>query len=143
MSEAEAESDDAALRHGYQAEQLLMQAIREGTRRMRSSRKHGMDAFPAWNLPTGETRGSSGCFSALLRRSEAAPHRRRGPHQRIPFESVTMPGCAHLLHDHSRAIETLTVRVRQQLEKPRGFGHVERCRDYVRKHCLEKICPRM
>ena len=54
-----------------------------------------------------------------------------------------MPGCAHLLHDHSRAIETLTVRVRQQLEKPRGFGHMERCRDYVCKHCLEKICPRM
>ena len=46
---------------------------------------------------------------------------------------------AYLLHYRNRAIEELTARVKQKLEKPRTSSHVERARDYVRKHYREKI----
>jgi YesN/AraC family two-component response regulator len=46
---------------------------------------------------------------------------------------------AHLLHYRNRAIEDLSIRVKQKLEKPRTSSHVERTKDYVRKHYREKI----
>ena len=39
----------------------------------------------------------------------------------------------------NRAIEELAGRVAEKLNKPRGFGYVERCRDYIQKHYREKI----
>lgn len=46
---------------------------------------------------------------------------------------------AHMLHYRNRAIEELAGRVREGLNKPRGSGYVERCRDYIRKHYKDKI----
>ena len=46
---------------------------------------------------------------------------------------------AHMLHHRNRALEELTVRVAEKLNKPRTSGYVEQCRDYIRKHYREKI----
>ena len=44
-----------------------------------------------------------------------------------------------MLHYRNRAIEELAGRVAEKLNKPRGSGYVERCRDYIQKHYREKI----
>ena len=46
---------------------------------------------------------------------------------------------AHMLHYRNRALEELAGRVSEKLNKPRGSGYVERCRDYIQKHYREKI----
>ena len=46
---------------------------------------------------------------------------------------------AHLLHYRNRAIEELTLRVKEKLEHAHSSSHVERCKDYVRKHYREKL----
>ena len=46
---------------------------------------------------------------------------------------------AHMFHYRNRAIEELSGRVAERMNKPRGSNYVERCKDYVRKHYREKI----
>jgi len=44
-----------------------------------------------------------------------------------------------MLHYRNRAVEELAGHVAEKLNKPRGSGYVERCRDYIQKHYREKI----
>ena len=141
----EAENDDIAFRHSYYEERLLMQAIREGRTEDAIRLAENMDRdtgrlsaveFAHWrNLAII---GISLCTRAAIEGGISPEEGYRLSGYYIQKCDTTQDP-AHLLHYRNRAIEELTVRVRQHLEKPRGSGHVERCKDYVRKHYREKI----
>ena len=141
----EAENDDDAFRHSYYEEQLLMQAIREGRTEDAIRLAEGMDRDSGRlsHVETAHWRNLAIIGISLCTR--AAIEGGLPPEEGYRLSGYYIQKCdsaqdpAHLLHYRNRTIEELTVRVRQHLEKPRGSGHVERCKDYVRKHYREKI----
>ena len=105
----EAENDDIAFRHSYYEERLLMQAIREGRTEDAIRLAENMDR-------------DTGRLSAV----EFAHWRN------LAIIGISL--CTRA------AIEGgISPEEGYRLEKPRGSGHVERCKDYVRKHYREKI----
>ena len=141
----EAENDDIAFRHSYYEERLLMQAIREGRTEdaIRLAENMDRDTGRLSAAEYGHWRNLAIIGISLCTR--AAIEGGISPEEGYRLSGYYIQKCdttqdpAHLLHYRNRAIEELTVRVRQHLEKPRGSGHVERCKDYVRKHYREKI----
>ena len=141
----EAENDDIAFRHSYYEERLLMQAIREGRAEdaIRLAENMDRDTGRLSAAEYGHWRNLAIIGISLCTR--AAIEGGISPEEGYRLSGYYIQKCdttqdpAHLLHYRNMAIEELTVRVRQHLEKPRGSGHVERCKDYVRKHYREKI----
>ena len=143
--EEEAQNDDEAFRHGYYEEKLLMQAIREGRTKdaIRLAENMDRDTGRLSNVEFAHWRNLAIIGISLCTR--AAIESGLSPEEGYRLSGYYIQKCdttqdpAHLLHYRNRAIEELTVRVKKILEKPRGSGHVERCKDYVRKHYREKI----
>ena len=141
----EEENDDAAYRHGYHEEQLLMQAIREGRTEdaIRLAENMDRDSGRLANQESGHWKNLAIIGISLCAR--AAIEGGISPEEGYRLSGYYIQKCdssqdpAHLLHYRNRAIEELTVRVKQKLEKPRTSSHVERAKDYVRKHYREKI----
>ena len=141
----EAENDDIAFRHSYYEERLLMQAIREGRAEdaIRLAENMDRDTGRLSAAEYGHWRNLAIIGISLCTR--AAIEGGVSPEEGYRLSGYYIQKCdsaqdpAHLLHYRNRAIEELTVRVKQKLEKPRTSSHVERAKDYVRKHYREKI----
>jgi len=141
----EAENDDASYRHSYHEEQLLMQAIREGRTEdaIRLAESMDRDSGRLSRAEISHWRNLAIIGISLCAR--AAIDGGISPEEGYRLSGYYIQKCdssqdpAHLLHYRNRAIEELTVRVKQKLEKPRTSSHVERAKDYVRKHYREKI----
>lgn len=141
----EAENDDAAFRHSYYEETLLMQAIREGRTEdaIRLAESMDRDSGRLSQAEIAHWRNLAIIGISLCTR--AAIEGGISPEEGYRLSGYYIQKCdsaqdpAHLLHYRNRAIEELTVRVKQKLEKPRTSSHVERAKDYVRKHYREKI----
>ena len=141
----EAENDDASYRHGYHEEQLLMQAIREGRTEdaIRIAENMDRDTGRLSNTEFSHWRNLSVIGIALCAR--AAIEAGIPPEESYRLSGYYIQKCdnaqdpAYMLHYRNRAIEELTARVKQKMERPRTSSHVERARDYVRKHYREKI----
>ncbi len=141
----EAENDDAAFRHSYFEERLLMQAIREGRTEdaIRLAENMDRDSGRLSRVEFSHWRNLAIIGISLCTR--AAIEGGISPEEGYRLSGYYIQKCdstqdpAHLLHYRNRAIEELTVRVKQKLEKPRTSSHVERAKDYVRKHYREKI----
>ena len=141
----EEENDDEAIRHGYREEQMLMQAIREG---------RAADAVRLAESMDDDRGRLSGDYLRHRRNlaiigialcARAAIEGGVSPQTAYRLSGYYINKCdaardpAHMLHHRNRAIEELTGRVAERLNRPRTSGYVERCRDYVRKHYREKI----
>lgn len=141
----EAENDDNSYRHGYHEEQLLMQAVREGRTAdaIRMAEAMDRDSGRLSNTEFAHWRNIAIIGIALC--SRAAIEGGLRPEEGYRLSGYYIQKCdntqdpAHLLHYRNRAIEELTARVKQKLEKPHSSSHVERARDYVRKHYRKKI----
>ena len=141
----EEENDEFAFRHSYRDEQLLMQAIREGRVQDAVHLAERMDS-DAGRLSREEVRhrrnlaivGIAICARAAIEGGIA-------PESAYRISGYYISKCddaqdpAHMLHYRNRAIEELTGRVAEKLQKPRSSSYVDKCRDYVRKHYREKI----
>ena len=141
----EEENDDDAVRHGYREEQMLMQAIREG---------RAADAVRLAESMDDDSGRLSGDYLRHRRNlaiigvalcARAAIDGGVSPETAYRISGYYINKCdaaqdpAHMLHHRNRAIEELAGRVAEKLNRPRGSGYVERCKDYVRKHYREKI----
>lgn len=141
----EAENDDASYRHGYHEEQLLMQAIREGRTEDAIRLAESMDRDSGRLSRTEVSHWRNLAIIGISLCARAAIDGGISPEEGYRLSGYYIQKCdsaqdpAHLLHYRNRAIEELTVRVKQKLEKPRTSSHVERAKDYVRKHYREKI----
>jgi len=141
----EAENDDASYRHGYHEEQLLMQAIREGRTEDAIRLAESMDRDSGRLSRTELSHRRNLAIIGISLCARAAIEGGISPEEGYRLSGYYIQKCdssqdpAHLLHYRNRAIEELTVRVKQKLEKPRTSSHVERAKDYVRKHYREKI----
>lgn len=141
----EAENDDASYRHGYHEEQLLMQAIREGRTEDAIRLAESMDRDSGHLSRTEVSHWRNLAIIGISLCTRAAIDGGISPEEGYRLSGYYIQKCdsaqdpAHLLHYRNRAIEELTVRVKQKLEKPRTSRHVERAKDYVRKHYREKI----
>ena len=141
----EAENDDASYRHGYHEEQLLMQAIREGRTEDAIRLAESMDRDSGRLSRTEVSHRRNLAIIGISLCARAAIDGGLSPEEGYRLSGYYIQKCdsaqdpAHLLHYRNRAIEELTVRVKQKLEKPRTSSHVERAKDYVRKHYREKI----
>ena len=141
----EAENDDASYRHSYHEEQLLMQAIREGRTEDAIRLAESMDRDSGRLSRTEVSHRRNLAIIGISLCARAAIDGGISPEEGYRLSGYYIQKCdssqdpAHLLHYRNRAIEELTVRVKQRLEKPRTSSHVERAKDYVRKHYREKI----
>ena len=141
----EAENDDEAYRHSYYEEQLLMQAIREGRTEDAIRLTENMDKDSGRLAGAELSHWRNLAIIGISLCTRAAIEGGLSPEEGYRLSGYYIQKCdlshdpAHVLHHRNRAIEELTVRVRSAAEKPRGSGHVERCKDYVRKHYREKI----
>ena len=141
----EAENDDASYRHSYHEEQLLMQAIREGRTEDAIRLAESMDRDSGRLSRTEVSHRRNLAIIGISLCARAAIEGGISPEEGYRLSGYYIQKCdssqdpAHLLHYRNRAIEELTVRVKQKLEKPRTSSHVERAKDYVRKHYREKI----
>ena len=141
----EAENDDNSYRHGYHEEQLLMQAIREGRTEDAIRLAETMDK-DSGRLGSRElTHWRNLAIIGISLCARAAIEGGIAPEEGYRLSGYYIKKCdntqdpAHLLYYRNRAIEELSVRVKQRLEKPRSSSHVERAKDYIRKHYREKI----
>ena len=141
----EEENDDAAYRHGYHEEQLLMEAIREGRTEDAIRLAENMDRDSGRLANQESVHWKNLAIIGISLCARAAIEGGISPEEGYRLSGYYIQKCdssqdpAHLLHYRNRAIEELTVRVKQKLEKPRTSSHVERAKDYVRKHYREKI----
>ena len=141
----EEENDDAAYRHGYHEEQLLMEAIREGRTEDAIRLAENMDRDSGRLANQESVHWKNLAIIGISLCARAAIEGGISPEEGYRLSGYYIQKCdssqdpAHLLHYRNRAIEELTVRVKQRLEKPRTSSHVERAKDYVRKHYREKI----
>lgn len=137
--------DDEGYRHSYREEQLVLQAVREGRAddAIRISENMDRDSGRLAHTDIQHRRyvaviGITLCSRAAIDAgvSPASAYRISGYYINKCDEAVDP---AHMLHYRNRAIEELAGRVAEKLNKPRGSGYVERCRDYIQKHYREKI----
>ena len=141
----EEENDDAAYRHGYREEQLLMQAIREGRAADAVRLAESMDRDSGQLSRDYVQHRKNLAIIGVALCARAAIEGGVTPESAYRISGYYIQKCdeardpAHMLHHRNRAIEELAGRVAEKLNKPRGSGYVERCRDYVRKHYREKI----
>jgi len=144
MRENEAD-DDEGYRHSYREEQLVLQAVREGRAEdaIRISENMDRDSGRLAHIDIQHRRyvaviGITLCSRAAIDAgvSPASAYRISGYYINKCDEALDP---AHMLHYRNRAIEELAGRVAEKLNKPRGSGYVERCRDYIQKHYREKI----
>lgn len=141
----EAENDDDAFRHSYHEEKLLMQAVREGRTEDAIRLAENMDRDSGRLSYAELSHWRNLAIIGISLCTRAAIEGGIPPEEGYRLSGYYIQKCdsaqdpAHLLHYRNRAIEELTVRVRQKQEKPRSSSHVERAKDYVRKHYREKI----
>ena len=141
----ESADDDAAYRHSYHEEQMVLQAVREGRAAdaIRISENMDRDSGRLSHADIRHRRyvaiiGITLCSRAAIDAgvSPASAYRISGYYIGKCDEAQDP---AHLLHYRNRAIEELAGRVSEKLNRPRGSGYAERCRDYIKKHYREKI----
>lgn len=144
LREEEADDEDA-YRHSYHEEQMALQAVREGRVEDAIRISENMDR-DSGRLARSDVRhhrylaivGITLCSRAAIESgvSPASVYRISGYYIN-KCDETNDP--AYMLHYRNRAIEELAGRVKQLLNKPRGSGYVEHCRDYIRKHYREKV----
>lgn len=137
--------DEGACRHSYHEEQLVLQAIREGRAQDAIRISENMDR-DSGRLSRSDVRhhrylaivGITLCSRAAIEGgvSPASIYRISGYYIN-KCDETNDP--AYMLHYRNRAIEELAGRVKEVLNKPRGSGYVEQCRDYIRKHYRDKV----
>ena len=141
----EGENDNDAIRHSYHEEQQLMSAIREGRTAEAIAIAESMDR-DSGRLSREEIRhrrnlaivGISLCARAAIEGgiTPEAAYRISGFYIQ-KCDSAESP--ASLLQYRNQAIEDLTARVKEKLDRSHSSSYVERCQDYIRKHYREKI----
>ena len=144
MKEEEA-NDEMAFRHSYHEEQLLMAAVREGRDGDVVRLMEGMDRDEGrlseedihhWkNLAVI---GIALCSRAAIEGGvpPEVAYRLSGYYIRKCDEATRIAVC---LQYRNQGVTELAGRVKELMDKTRSSNHVERCKDYVRKHYREKI----
>ena len=137
--------DEGACRHSYHEEQLVLQAVREGRAQDAIRISENMDR-DSGRLSRSDVRhyrylaivGITLCSRAAIEGgvSPASIYRISGYYIN-KCDETNDP--AYILHYRNRAIEELAGRVKEVLNKPRGSGYVEQCRNYIRKHYRDKV----
>jgi Response regulator containing CheY-like receiver domain and AraC-type DNA-binding domain len=141
----EEENDDSAYRHSYYEEQLLMQAIREGRAADAVRLAESMDRDSGRLAGDDVSHHRNLAIIGITLCSRAAIDGGVSPESAYRLSGYYIQKCdeaqdpAHMLHYRNRAIEELAGRVAEKLSRPHTSNHVERCKDYVRKHYREKI----
>ncbi len=143
--EEQNDGSDATYRHSYHEEQLLMQAIREGRAAdaVRLAENMDNDSGRLSGNYIRHRRNLAMIGIALCAR--AAIDGGVFPETAYRVSGYYIDKCdaaqdpAHLLHYRNRAIEELTGRVAEKLNRPASSNYVEIAKDYIRKHYREKI----
>lgn len=141
----EQEDDDAAYRHSYQEEQLLMQAIREGRTADAIRLAESMDRDTGRLSREDVRHRRIVAIIGITLCSRAAIDGGVSPETAYRVSGYYIQKCdeaqdpAHMLHHRNRAIEELSGRVAEKLNQPHLCNYAERCKAYVRRHYREKI----
>ncbi len=141
----EEENEDAAYRHSYHEEQLLMQAIRDGlpADAVRYAENMDKDSGRLSGNYTRHRRNLAMIGIALCAR--AAIDGGVSPESAYRISGYYIHKCdasqdpAYMLHYRNRAIEELAGRVAEKLNRSGSSSYIERAKDYIRKHYREKI----
>ena len=141
----EEENEDAAYRHSYREDQLLMQAIREGLTAdaVRYAENMDRDAGRLSGSYLRHRRNLAMIGIALCAR--AAIDGGISPESAYRISGYYIEKCditqdqAHILLYRNRAIEELAGRVAEELNRSGSSSYIERAMDYIRKHYREKI----
>ena len=137
--------DEAAYRHSYHEEQMVLQAVREGRAEDAIRISENMDRDSGRLARSDVLHHRYLAIVGITLCSRAAIEGGVSPSSIYRISGYYINKCdetndpAYMLHYRNRAIEELAGRVKEAQSKPRSSGYVERCRDYIRKHYREKI----
>ena len=141
----EEEDEDDAFRHSYHEEQMILQAVRDGNAVEAVRIAENMDR-DAGRLGGNDMRHHLNlAIVGITLCSRAAIDGGLSPMEAYRISGYYIRKCdacrdaAHMLHYRNRAIEELAGRVAEVMDRTRSSDHVERCKDYVRKHYREKL----
>lgn len=141
----EAENDDDAWRHTYQEEQMILQAVREGRAEDAVRLAESMDRDTGRLSENNLGHWHNLAIVGITLCSRAAIVGGVSPRSAYRISGYYIQKCdaaqdaAHLLHYRNRAIEELAGRVLEKQNRSHAFNHVERCKNYIREHCRERI----
>lgn len=141
----EEQDDEEVFRHSYHDEQLILQAVREGRTEdaIRLSDRVDRDAGRLSSADIRHWRNLAIVGIALC--SRAAIEGGISPVSAYRISGYYIQKCdgaddpAYILHYRNRAVEELTGRVREKLNRSRSTSYVEKARDYIRRYYREKI----
>ena len=142
----EAQDDDSeSYRHSYFEEQQLMQAIRDGRAEdaIRQAESMDLDAGRFSDEALGHWKNLAIIGIALCSRAAIEGGVLPETAYRISGDYIqrcdSATDAVSLLYCRNRAIEELTTRVRDRLNRNRYSSHVAGCKDYVRRHYRDKL----
>ena len=141
----EEEDDEEAFRHSYHEEQLVLAAVREGRTEDAIRLSEHMDRDTGRLSPTDVRHRRNLAIVGITLCSRAAIEGGISPVSAYRISGYYIQKCdeaedpAYMLHYRNRAIEELTGRVREKLNRSRSTSYVEKARDYVRRYYREKI----
>ena len=141
----ENENDAMAIRHSYHEEQLLMEAIRSGNTEEAVRLAEHMDSDSGRLSRDELSHRRNLAIVGIALCARAAIEGGGAPETCYRISGYYIEKCdstqnpAQLLQYRNQAIEDLTARVAEKLDRSRSSSYVERCSDYIRKHYREKI----
>lgn len=131
--------------HTYLEERKLLDCVREGRVEDAVEKSRNMDAQLGKLSSKESNHWKNVCIVAITLCTRAAIESGVSPHiayQISDFYIQKCDGCQDVLQAiqyRNRAVERITLEVKQNLEKKHISSYVEQCKDYVAKHYREKI----
>ena len=141
----EEEDDDEAFRHSYHEEQLVLQAVREGRTEDAIRLSEHMDRDTGRLSPKDIRHRRNLAIVGITLCSRAAIEGGISPVSAYRISGYYIQKCdeaddpAYMLHYRNRAIEELTGRVKEKLNRSRSTSYVEKAKGYVRRYYRDKI----
>ena len=139
------DDDSESYRHSYFEEQQLMQAIREGRAEdaVRQAERMDMDAGRFSDEALGHWKNLAIIGITLCSRAAIEGGVLPETAYRISGDYIqrcdNATDAVSLLYCRNQAIEDLTTRVRDRLNRNRYSSYVAGCKDYVRRHYRSKL----
>jgi AraC-like DNA-binding protein len=141
----ESEDEEEAFRHTYQDEVILGEAIINGDVENVVRLAERMDADAGRLSQSNLSHWRNLAIIGIAISSRAAIQGGLSPRTAYQISGYYIQKCdsaqnaANILRFRNRALEEMTVRIREMREKPHSSNYVDLCKVYVREHYREKI----
>ncbi len=138
-------SEEEMYHHTYQEERKLLSCVREGRVKEALERNRNMDTDLGRLSKKELNHWKNAAIVGITLCSRAAIEGGVSPPVVYQLSDYYIQKCdeckevGQLIEYRNHAVEELTTRVRERLEKKKTSNYVERCKEYINRHYREKI----